>query len=84
MIKTGYFLTEPGNLCSDNGNIGVMEKETCKEATEELNKNWGESVNSSSMPKGCYASGSYIFFNSHSTGNREGSRSQMCKPTGKE
>ena len=58
--------------------------EEIQEATEELNLNWGSSVNYGSYPKGCFASGSYIFFNSHSDGKRKRGISQMCKPTGKE
>ena len=82
-LAIGYFLTEEGSLCSDNGNIGVMEKEKCKEAAEELNKNWYGTGYFSTNPKGCYASGSGVFFNRHSTGNRQDSRRQMCKHTGK-
>ena len=61
-----------------------MEKEKCKEAAEELNKNWYGTGYFSTYPKGCYASGSGVLFNKHSTGNRQDSRRQMCKHTGKE
>ena len=62
-----------------------MDKETCREAAEELNKNLGNiGLNLANAPKGCYEYGSNILFNTHSTGSRQSGKSQICKPAGKE
>ena len=63
----------------------MMDKETCREAARELNKNIGNlGVNLEYAPKGCYESELNIFFNTHSTGSSQSGKSQICKPTGKE
>ena len=61
-----------------------MDKETCREAAGELNKNLGNLlIYRDNAPKGCYESESNIFFNSHSTGSRQSGKHQICKVTGK-
>ena len=63
----------------------MMDKETCREAVGELNKNLGNlNINLDDAPKGCYESELNIFFNSHSTGRRQSGKRQICKHTGKE
>ena len=37
LLGVGYFLSEKGKLCTDNGNNPVDDMETCKTAISELN-----------------------------------------------
>ena len=78
----GYFLSEAGRVCSDNGDIAVDGIETCKIAAETLNKDFIKSENTAEFPKGCYLMGPNVFFNKHSTGSRRINTRQICKPKG--
>ena len=52
-----YFLTEEGKLYPDGRNIQVMDKETCREAAEQLNMNLGSlGISLHIVPKGCFES----------------------------
>ena len=79
-----YLQSQLGKLCSDDGNLAVDDIETCKTASAKLNKNFEASENSEFWPNGCYLidHGS-VFFNDHSTGEKNNRAKQICKPTDK-
>ena len=87
VLLIGYFLSEQGKLCSDNGNDEVDHFKLCKAAAYALNKPFQSGKTDAYHPKGCYLGGfeSFygVYYNEHSVGRRRSSASQICKPKGK-
>ena len=77
-------LSGKGELCSDNGHMGVDDMETCIAAAASLNKNFKNAENVEKWPKGCYVIDDLndVYFNQHSTGSRQERARQICKPGG--
>ena len=82
------FLARPNKLCSDdqNGYETLESLEECKMAANYLPKSFAEEQSSSRFPKGCYFStiDNQVYYNSHSTGDKDFNARPICRAKGKE
>ena len=79
-----YLASGKGELCSDNGHMGVDDMQTCIAATASLNKNFKKEENVEKWPTGCYLIDDLnaVYFNQHPAGSRHERARQICKPGG--
>ena len=82
-LGAGYFQSEVGKLCSENGDLAVDDLATCKTAAIELSYLFSVTEEEADWPKGCYMSGHNVFFNEHGYGSANNNAKQICKATGK-
>ena len=87
-LELPSFLARPNKLCSDdqNGYETLESLEECKMAANYLPKSFAEEQTSSRYPKGCYFStiDNQVYYNSHSTGDKDFNARPICRAKGKE
>ena len=67
------------NRCT-NASIAIYSVEECKEAADKLAMEYRGWISASSNPKGCYITSSdRVYYNTHHTGQRSGTRKPLCK-----
>ena len=77
------FRTKKNGLCTDHQRASLNDVSACRSAVSEMKKenaqikfNGEETV--ADWPKGCYTTGTMVYFNKHSNGSRNHGGQHIC------
>ena len=77
-LETFKYGTRGENICP-SGYSYVTTIDDCKSAAEVLGTNYRWDNDDSDIPKGCYWSSDFLYFNIHASGSESSSRKLVCK-----
>ena len=79
-----FFVLESGTICSDFNRRILNDVKSCRSAVPKLKyfdprTNFEKVESRSDWPSGCYITNGGVYFNNHSTGNRNPMANHICR-----